>query len=146
MLLSQAITWRGTRHEMAGVLPFAVEVFATAQGHGYAELAVDAPNPFFAVGSRLRGHEFHYSRIVVQQEPPATACAVIRGSGCGHGRDAVLVANVWASYTHLHALATPEWAAGLLSAAKRFAAHSQAGKAVVPANRCSQLGQRRDSP
>lgn len=135
MLLSQAITWRGTKHKMAGMLPFAVEVFDTAQGHGYAELAVDAPNPFFAVGSRLRGHEFHYSRIVVQQEPPATACAVIRGSGCGHGRDAVLVHNVWASYTHLHALATPEWAAGLLSAARHFASQGQPEKGVAAGSR-----------
>jgi hypothetical protein len=29
--------------------------------------------------------------------------------------------NLWAGYTHLHALATPEWARGLLNAARRFA-------------------------
>jgi cobyrinic acid a,c-diamide synthase len=130
MLLSQAIHWRGSKHQMAGVLPFAVEVDDTAQGHGYAELAVDTANPFFPVGTRLRGHEFHYSRIVLQKEPAATACAVVRGSGCGKGRDAVLVANVWASYTHLHALATPQWATGLLSAARSYAAQSQVGQGM----------------
>jgi cobyrinic acid a,c-diamide synthase len=134
MLLSQAIHWRGSKQQMVGVLPFAVEVDDTAQGHGYAELAVDTPNPFFPLGTRLRGHEFHYSRIVLQQEPAATACAVVRGSGCGQGRDAVLAGNVWASYTHLHALATPEWAVGLLSAARRFAVESQVGEQVAVAS------------
>jgi cobyrinic acid a,c-diamide synthase len=116
MLLSQAIRWHGQRNLMAGVLPFEVEVCPTPQGHGYAELLVDSPNPFYVPGTRLRGHEFHYSRIVCG-EPPATACAVVRGSGCWPGRDGVTLNNVWASYTHLHALATPEWASGLANAA-----------------------------
>jgi len=122
MLLSRSITWRGGTHVMAGVLPFEVEVCAAAQGHGYAEALVDAANPFFDIGTRLRGHEFHYSRVILRSEPPATACSMRRGTGCWRGRDAALVRNVWASYTHLHALATPLWTAGLLSAARRFAA------------------------
>jgi len=32
-------------------------------GHGYSELHVDQPNPFFPTGLVLHGHEFHYSRI-----------------------------------------------------------------------------------
>ena len=120
-MLSRAILWQGRQHPMAGVLPFAVEVCATPQGHGYSELLVDAANPFFPPGTRIRGHEFHYSRIVPERELPETACAVLRGTGCFARRDAVIANNVWASYTHLHALATPEWAAGFLAAARRCA-------------------------
>jgi cobyrinic acid a,c-diamide synthase len=123
MLLSRAFLWKGARYEMANVFPFEVEVSATAQGHGYCELQVDTPNPFFSVGSTLRGHEFHYSAIVPQSDPAATACAVRRGTGCFRGRDAAIVRNVWASYTHLHALATPEWAQGVAEAARRFVVH-----------------------
>ncbi len=123
MLLSRALLWKGARYEMANVFPFEVEVSATAQGHGYSELQVDTPNPFFSVGSTLRGHEFHYSGIVPQSDPAATACAVRRGVGCFRGRDAAIVKNVWASYTHLHALATPEWAQGMADAARRFVVH-----------------------
>jgi cobyrinic acid a,c-diamide synthase len=119
MLLSQAIRWHGQRSVMAGVLPFEVEVCSAMQGHGYAELLVDSPNPFYPLGTRLRGHEFHYSRVVIQGEPLATACAVVRGTGCWAGRDGVIVNNVWASYTHLHALATPEWVSGFANAAAR---------------------------
>lgn len=121
MLLAEAIHYEGRRYPMAGVLPFEVEVMPRPQGHGYALLTVDEPNPFFARGTRLRGHEFHYSRIVLRGEPPPTACAVERGTGCFSGRDAVVAGNVWAAYTHLHALATPEWAEGVVAAARRYA-------------------------
>jgi cobyrinic acid a,c-diamide synthase len=121
MLLARAILWQGRRYSMAGVLPLEVEVSASPQGHGYTELCVDTENAFFPVGSILRGHEFHYSGILPGTELPRAACGVRRGVGCGGGRDGMVVGNVWASYTHLHALATPEWAAGVLHAARSFA-------------------------
>jgi len=118
MLLSRAILWRGKRYPMADVLPFDVEVCGTPQGHGYTELLVDRPNPFFAEGTCLKGHEFHYSRLLVDGAPPSTVCAVLRGTGCLEGRDAVVTGNTWASYTHLHALATPDWAGAVVNAAR----------------------------
>jgi len=121
MLLSRAITWRGKRHAMSDVLPFDSQVSETAQGHGYVELLVDRANPFFAPGTVIRGHEFHYSTPIFEGDPVQTVCAVRRGKGMGEGRDAVVVGNVWAGYTHVHALATPEWAAGMVQAARRFA-------------------------
>ncbi len=124
MLLSRALLWKDVRYEMANVFPFEVEVFDAPQGHGYIELQVDVANPFFTVGTTLRGHEFHYSRIVPQEDWATTACAVRRGVGCFRGRDAAILKNVWASYTHLHALATPEWAKGLVDAARKFAPHA----------------------
>lgn len=124
MLLSRALRWKGERYEMADVFPFEVEVSDAAQGHGYSELQVDTHNPFFPLGTTLRGHEFHYSRIVPQADWKTTACEVRRGTGCFRGRDAAIIQNVWASYTHLHALATPEWSEGLLRAAHEFALHT----------------------
>jgi cobyrinic acid a,c-diamide synthase len=117
MLLSRAILWKGTRYPMSGVFSFEVEVFPSPQGHGYVELLVDQPNPFFPQGVSIRGHEFHYSKIVAAETPYRSVCAVRRGTGCGQGRDGLIQGNVWASYTHIHALGTPEWAQGLLAAA-----------------------------
>ena len=118
MLLAQSLRQGDCVSPMAGVLPCDIELCAEPQGHGYAELAVDTPNPFFPVGLALRGHEFHYSRLVADQAPVPTACAVRRGAGTGAGRDAVVVQNVWASYTHLHAVSTPQWTSALLGAAR----------------------------
>ena len=101
---------------------FAQNLWATA----IRNCCVDSENTFFAVGLTLRGHEFHYSGILPGAELPSAACGVLRGVGCGEGRDGIVVGNLWASYTHLHALATPEWAAGLLHAARRFTRHEVA--------------------
>lgn len=121
MLLARALTWRGQRYPMTGVLPIAVEVCDAWQGHGYMRMVVDTPNPLFPVGLELRGHEFHYSRILPEGDIPPTACSVTRGTGSYPGRDGITLKNVWASYAHLHALATPQWAVGLLAAARRYA-------------------------
>jgi Cobyrinic acid a,c-diamide synthase len=45
------------------------------------------------------------------------AFSVTRGSGIDGKRDGVTRKNVLASYNHLHALSTPEWAAALVARA-----------------------------
>ena len=80
MLLSRSIRWNGNRHVMADVLPFEIETSSAPQGHGYVELLVDTVNPYYPVGTVLRGHEFHYSRIALQTELPNSACLVRRGT------------------------------------------------------------------
>ncbi|MGA8183723.1 MAG: cobyrinate a,c-diamide synthase [Terriglobia bacterium] len=120
MLLAQAIRWKGIKFRMAGLLPFDVEVCARPQGHGYVELLVDSDNPYYPVGTKIRGHEFHYSKITTANSLPATACSVKRGTGCSGGRDGIVAGNVWASYAHVHAAATSEWAQGLITQARCY--------------------------
>ncbi len=120
MLLSRAIWTGGVAHQMAGVLPFEVEICPSPQGHGYVRANVDRQNPFFPVGLEIKGHEFHYSRVLAGSPLPPTACAVERGTGCFEGRDGVFTQNVWASYTHIHALGAPAWADCLMRAAANY--------------------------
>ena len=120
MLLASGLIWNGVRHSMAGVFPMDVEVFDRPQGHGYTELRVETRNPFFPLGAVLRGHEFHYSRLIASSAPPETACAVLRGVGCGSGRDYLVTRNTMAGYTHLHAVGTPQWTRGMVNAAREF--------------------------
>lgn len=122
MVLAASMAWRGTRHAMAGVLPVDIEVLDAPQGHGYVELSVDRPNAFFPVGLEIRAHEFHYSRIAGGL--PATACAVLRGEGCGGGRDAIVANRVWAGYAHMHAAGVPAWADGMMRAAREYRAEA----------------------
>lgn len=118
MLLSRAICWKGVKYPMAGVLPVEVEVSDLPQGHGYAELLVDRSNPYYPLGTKIRGHEFHYSKVLPAAPLPATACVVQRGTGCFEGREGLLTGNVWASYAHVHAAATADWAKGFLAQAR----------------------------
>jgi cobyrinic acid a,c-diamide synthase len=122
MLLARSMTWRGATHAMAGVLPVDVEVLDVPQGHGYVVLSVDRPNAFFPVGVEIRAHEFHYSRITGGL--PATACAMVRGEGCGGGRDAIVAGRVWAGYAHMHAAGVPGWADGMMRAAREYRAEA----------------------
>jgi len=131
MLLANAVVWQGDRYLMAGVLPFETNVCSTAQGHGYTELCVDRENPFYPVGLIIRGHEFHYSKIELRGVDLPTACSVVRGTGAWQHRDGITSGNVFAAYTHVHALATPEWAEGVLNAARRFERTRQATPAAV---------------
>jgi cobyrinic acid a,c-diamide synthase len=117
MYLSQAVVQGSSEHPMVGALPIAVEVRARPQGHGYVTVRVDSPNPFLAEGTRLFGHEFHYSRIVPRGEL-CTVLAVERGVGLGQGRDGLRVGNVLATYAHIHALGAPEWARGMMRATR----------------------------
>jgi cobyrinic acid a,c-diamide synthase len=119
MFLSRSVCWEGTRYPMAGVFPIDIVLDRKPAGHGYEEVIVDHPNPFLKTGSVLRGHEFHYSKLD-SPGPLQTIFRVKRGTGLGGGRDGLIFNRTVASYLHLHALATPEWAASLVSTAAEY--------------------------
>ncbi|MDP8239435.1 MAG: cobyrinate a,c-diamide synthase [Candidatus Hatepunaea meridiana] len=115
MFLAKQLIWQGNTYPMAGVIPADVAMHNRPQGHGYQEVEVDRDNPFLKVGTRIRGHEFHYSQIV-SSDKLNTIFKVTRGTGIGEGRDGIIVSNVIASYLHIHSVATPEWGRGVLKA------------------------------
>jgi cobyrinic acid a,c-diamide synthase len=118
MVLGKELIVDGVSHPMAGVLDLTIEHTPSPRGHGYVSAQVDASNPFFERGTTLRGHEFHYSRVVRGADRSATVLRLERGTGLGDGRDGVAVGNVWASYLHIHALGTPTWAPALVTLAR----------------------------
>jgi cobyrinic acid a,c-diamide synthase len=60
----------GTRHQMLGLLGLETD-FAQRRLHlGYRTATLRAPIPGQAEGSVLRGHEFHYARVVAQADEP----------------------------------------------------------------------------
>ena len=123
MYLARTIRWRDRPVPMAGVLPIDMVVEPRPQGHGYAEVEVDTGNPFFVEGTRLRGHEFHYSRVG-NSHGVETVFAMKRGTGSVAGRDGIVVRNVLASYLHVHARGTPEWARGIVECARTWKGRS----------------------
>lgn len=130
MYLARELIVKGSSYRMASVLDLVVEQTPRPQGHGYEVATVDRGNPFFPTGSTLVGHEFHYSRVVDGADASATVLALERGRGTGGERDGIVKGSVWASYLHLHSLATPRWAEGFLALASRFAAQ-RAGTAAA---------------
>jgi len=105
MYLGAAIkTIEGERFPMVGIFPFDFVMGRKPQGHGYTVLEVVQENPYFPPGTRLKGHEFHYSKIKPEPGPQdILAFHVARGAGIGGNRDGLIYKNVLATYTHLHA-------------------------------------------
>jgi len=118
MYLARELIVDGVSHPMAGVLDLVIEQTARPVGHGYVEAEVDRANPFFDRSTVLRGHEFHYSRVVSGGDADASCLRLRRGQGIDGGRDGLSVGTVWASYLHLHALGTPTWASAFTSLAR----------------------------
>jgi cobyrinic acid a,c-diamide synthase len=118
MYLAREIVRDGVGYPMVGVLPVTVEQTARPQAHGYVEGQVDAGNPFFALGARIRGHEFHFSRLLEDPASVVTALSLERGEGIGSGRDGIVIRRVFASYMHLFAPGAPDWAPAFVRVAR----------------------------
>lgn len=131
--LGESLTIGDTVYPMVGALPVAFGIEKRPQGHGYTTLVVDRENPFFPVGTKISGHEFHYCRILTQREYDGdTAYKVLRGTGMDGRRDGLCRENILAGFTHLHALGTPEWAEALIHAAKQYRSTKQHETACLP--------------
>lgn len=81
---------------------------------GYRDVEAATDSPLASAGSRLRGHEFHYSTV----EPAAGAAAAWRIEGGERTRiEGFGQGSVHASYLHLHWAVTPAIAARLVAVA-----------------------------
>ena len=123
MYLGEALVLGDSRYPMVGALPVVFGFSRRPQGHGYTVVDVDGENPYYPVGTGLRGHEFHYSRVLEWHgEDRQLAFRMKRGAGVMNGRDGVCHKNVLATYTHIHALGTSAWAGSLVARAADYQA------------------------
>jgi cobyrinic acid a,c-diamide synthase len=82
---------------------------------------VEEKNPFYEVGTEIKGHEFHYSNVLrCPGEKGSLVFAMKRGTGIKDRRDGAVYKNVLATYTHVHALGSPEWAEAIVRKAREY--------------------------
>jgi cobyrinic acid a,c-diamide synthase len=118
MFLGEALHLEGGRFEMCGILPAVFGFSRRPQGHGYTIVRVVRENPYYAVGSEIKGHEFHYSSVIEWKgRPEDLAFEMVRGKGIFDDLDGLHCHNVLATYTHIHAIGTPQWAPALVKLA-----------------------------
>lgn len=128
MYLARSLSWKGREHRMSGCLPLDVVMSDRPQGHGYEVVEVTRDNPFFPLGSQIRGHEFHHSRVEnIDEEAVSFAFRVTRGWGVDGIRDGAVYKNVLACYSHLHALAVPGWADAMVGRAREYRKKRESG-------------------
>ncbi len=123
MYLGSELISGGRTFPMAGIFPVSFRMEKRPQAHGYTIVKTTGENPFFRKGLTLKGHEFHYSRptLLKTQKAFPYAFTMIRGHGVKDNMDGLCYKNVLATYTHLHALGSPEWADGLIQQALSYA-------------------------
>ena len=121
MYLGRELVLGESAYPMTGVLPISFGFSKRPQGHGYTVVSVDRPNPFYAEGLEIRGHEFHYSSVLKWDgTDDQLVFRMIRGNGITGGRDGICYKNVLATYSHTHALGNPGWAETLVSLAADY--------------------------
>jgi len=127
MYLCEELRVNDAVYPMAGVFPLATVLHERPQGLGYAEASVVGENIFHPVGTRLKGHEFHYSRCLAQScftghgVKPRLALRMTRGAGMLDGMDGALADNTFAAYMHIHAFGARAWAQNFVRQAQAFA-------------------------
>lgn len=105
MVLGESLVDKaGVPHQMLGLLGLVTSFERRKMHLGYRLATLLAPMPGLGAGSRLRGHEFHYSTILTQPDPPLAQVQDAEGnavaeSGSCRGR-------VTGSYFHLIAEAS----------------------------------------
>jgi len=121
MYLGEELVLEGKSYAMARVLPLAFGLFKRPQGHGYTVVSVERDNPYYPIGTEIRGHEFHYSRVLRWSGAEEDfVFRMQRGVGIHGDRDGLLYKKVLATYTHIHALGNPGWAGALVRNAVAF--------------------------
>lgn len=121
MFLCREISFDGRSFPMVGTFPYPAALEKKPQGHGYTVMECVNPNPYFAEGMNLKGHEFHYSRVLMGSKPPASfVFRLKRGHGIVTGWDGLCYKNVLASYSHIHAVGNDLWAVGVVRAARGY--------------------------
>ncbi|MCX4246374.1 cobyrinate a,c-diamide synthase [Paraliomyxa miuraensis] len=121
------IDFEGARHEMVGAVPVDTQMDREYLAIRYVELTTRVGTPFGPAGLRVRGHEFHQSRIVADDTDVA-AYAGVDSAGqpleAGYSNSTIL-----AGYPHLHFASNPEIAVNFVAACRRFQERTREGLA-----------------
>jgi cobyrinic acid a,c-diamide synthase len=121
MYLGKSLILEGKTYQMTGALPITFGLEKKPRAHGYTVVEVQRANPYFPEKIVLKGHEFHYSKVLeVEEDDIQMAFNVRRGKGIVDNKDGICYKNVLAAYTHLHAIGTPEWADGMVRCAREY--------------------------
>ncbi|MCU0629906.1 MAG: cobyrinate a,c-diamide synthase [Methanoregulaceae archaeon] len=116
LFLSRGI-YSDREYRMAGVLPACAEMTGTVQALGYSDGRASGKNSYIRPGMKIKGHEFHYSRIECM--PGARfVIDLSRGKGISGGRDGLSEHETTGSYTHSYF--STEFSRAFVNAARIF--------------------------
>lgn len=117
MYLMQSLRTRaGQDYPMAGAFDFASSMEGRYQALGYREVELSAPCLLGGAGGRVRGHEFHYSRMSGADGAASQIYQVSDRGGKTNAGGGYLKGSCLGSYVHLHFGSNPLMAAQFVGA------------------------------
>ena len=119
MYLSERLQVEGKSYPMVGALPLAIEMADRLVQFGYVTVELTEDCLLGRKGTVVRGHSFHHSRIVSQDEV-ATSYHVQYSMSGKEELEGFRQGSVLASYIHLHFRANPAVAENFVAAIRRM--------------------------
>jgi cobyrinic acid a,c-diamide synthase len=92
-------------HDLVGILPYTFQMGTERAQLGYREITLLHDTIIGRAGTRLRGHEFHWSHIA---EPLLEEHAPYQVEGSGKAREGYATETILASYIHIPLAANPQ--------------------------------------
>jgi len=108
----------GETHRMAGLVPIDIALEAGVLHSGYRDLRIATPSMLGPVGTRLRGHEFHFSRLLSGGDCLSPAYSMHDCDGEPLGCEGWTDSHLLASFLHLHFGQEHDLAGRLVAAAR----------------------------
>ena len=105
----------GKRHKMCACLPLDFEMQKKLRRLGYRRVTFQATTILGPAGQQVRGHEFHYSRVVKEDENILKVYQVEDKLGRACPAAGYALGRTLGSYVHLHLGSCPEAAASLVA-------------------------------
>ena len=114
------------RFKMAGIFPFSVLMTEKRRALGYREITIRSDTIIGETGMTLRGHEFHYSDVIIGSGAEVThVYKVTDRAGLEKSLEGHCVNQTLGSYFHLHFKSNPAAAGHLVAACQRFKQHKR---------------------
>lgn len=108
--------------KMVNVYPYKSVLTDRVQALKYTITEVQEDNIISKKGDVINGHEFHYSKVLVDKNNISNKLAfkILRGKGSYDNQDGFMERNTLASYVHTHVAAMPNFGGNLTISAKEL--------------------------
>ncbi|MBR1611584.1 MAG: hydrogenobyrinic acid a,c-diamide synthase (glutamine-hydrolyzing), partial [Methanobrevibacter sp.] len=106
--------------KQVNIYPYKSVLTDKVQALKYTIAEVTEDNIIAKKGEKFNGHEFHYSKVLVNEPKNSFAFKILRGKGSYDFKDGFMEKNTLASYVHTHVAAMPDFAANFTISAKEL--------------------------
>lgn len=119
-LMEEILDLSGEAYPMVGVFPAKARMKDRLGALGYREIVTRKESPLGPNGTRVRGHEFHYSEIAELKKGTETVYSVTGRKLLPEGGEGFMKNRVLGSYIHLHWGSNPETARFFVDCCKEY--------------------------